>query len=52
MRAVEDRAAPASGFDAGVWREVALPAARGMLAHARGDHAAAVRWLSVANPRI
>ena len=52
MQAVEDRAAGATGFDAVVWREVALPAARGMLAHARGDFAAAARWLSVANPRL
>ena len=52
MSAIEARAAEATAFDAVVWREVALPAARGMLAHARGDHAGAVRWLSVANPRL
>jgi tetratricopeptide (TPR) repeat protein len=52
MAAVEEKAAAASGFDATVWREVALPAARGMMAHARGDHAGAARWLSVANPRL
>jgi tetratricopeptide (TPR) repeat protein len=52
MQVVEDRAAGATGFDATVWREVALPAARGMIAHARGDYAAAAKWLSVANPRL
>lgn len=52
MAAIEERAASATGFDTVVWREVALPAARGMLAHARRDHAAAARWLSVANPRL
>jgi hypothetical protein len=52
MKAIKARAADATGFDARVWREVALPAARGMLAHARGDHASAVRWLSVAAPRL
>ncbi len=52
MQAIEDRAADAAGFDVLVWREVALPAARGLLAHARGDHAAAVRWLAQADPRL
>lgn len=52
MRAIEDRAAEATAFDAIVWRDVALPAARGVLAHARGQYAEAVRWLSVANPRL
>lgn len=52
MQAIEDKAGSATGFDTVVWREVALPAARGMLAHARRDHAGAVRWLSVANPRL
>jgi hypothetical protein len=35
-----------------VWRDVALPAARGLLAHARGDHALAVRQLGSALPRM
>lgn len=52
MRAIEDRAGSAEGFDAMVWREVALPAARGMLAHARRQYGEALRWLSVANPRL
>ncbi|HHY48471.1 MAG TPA: tetratricopeptide repeat protein [Alphaproteobacteria bacterium] len=52
MAAIMEKAASADAFDAVVWRDVALPAAYGMLAHARGDHAAAVRWLSIANPRL
>ena len=35
-----------------VWRDVALPAARGLLAHARGDHASAVRQLGSTLPRM
>ncbi len=52
MQAVEDKAARSTDFDRLVWQEVALPAARGVLAHARGNAAEAVRWLSVANPRL
>jgi tetratricopeptide (TPR) repeat protein len=52
MAAVEDKARTSTAFDRVVWHEVALPAARGMLAHARGDYATAVRWLGLANPRI
>ena len=37
---------------AAVWREVALPAAHGLMAHARGDHANAVRHLGSALPRM
>ena len=42
--------APASARSA--WQRVAVPAARGMLAHARGDYAAAVEWLGLALPRL
>lgn len=52
MQAIEDKAASATAFDRLVWQEVALPAARGVLAHARGNYADAVRWLSVANPQM
>lgn len=52
MRAVEERAATSSAWDRVVWQEVALPAARGVLAHARADFANAAKWLSVANPRM
>lgn len=34
------------------WREVALPAAEGLIAHARGDDAAALRGLRAALPRL
>jgi hypothetical protein len=52
MQAVEDKANSATAFDRLLWHDVALPAARGMLAHARRDYPAAVRWLSLANPRL
>ena len=52
MAAIEDRAARSAAFDRVVWHDVALPAARGMISHARGDFAAAAKWLSVANPRL
>ncbi|MET3924240.1 tetratricopeptide repeat protein [Devosia sp. 2618] len=52
MQAVEDKAQRADGFDRTVWREVALPACRGVLAHARRDYAGAARWLGQANPRM
>jgi hypothetical protein len=52
MQAIEEKAASSDAFDRLVWQDVALPAARGVLAHARGNHAEAVRWLSIANPRM
>src|SRR5688572_12732456 len=52
MAAIEEKAAATAAFDRVVWHDVALPAARGMLAHARGDFAGAARWLSLANPRL
>lgn len=52
MRAVEEKAATSTAFDRVVWQEVALPGARGVLAHARRDYSAAAKWLGVANPRM
>ncbi len=52
MAAVEDKAATSVAFDRLVWREVALPAARGVLAHARRNWADAARYLGIANPRL
>ena len=52
IEAIEDRAATSTAFDRLVWRDVALPAARGVLAHARRNWAEAARNLSVANPRL
>ena len=34
------------------WQRVAVPACRGLLAHARGDHASAVDQLGIALPRM
>jgi len=52
MQEVEDKAARSTAFDRLVWREVALPAARGVLAHARRRWADAAHHLSIANPRM
>lgn len=52
MAAIEDKAATSTAFDRVVWQDVALPAARGMLAHAHRKWADAARYLSVANPRL
>lgn len=52
LAAIEDKAATSVAFDRVVWREVALPAARGVLAHARRSWADAARYLSIANPRL
>jgi hypothetical protein len=52
LRRIEDFAprAPAATRDA--WRRVAVPACRGLLAHARGDPARAVDELGLALPRL
>jgi hypothetical protein len=52
LRAVEDAARDSKRFDHKVWAEVALPACRGVLAHARGRHEEAVRWLAPVASRI
>jgi len=52
MAAIEDRARDDRFFDRGVWQEVALPASRGVLAHARGRHEEAARLLGSVAPRI
>lgn len=52
MAAITDKAERSTAFDRLVWRDVALPAARGMLAHARRNYADAARWLTIANPRL
>jgi len=52
MAAVTERAANATPFEKLAWAGVAKPACRGLLAHARGDHAAAVDALSFAMPRM
>jgi hypothetical protein len=52
LAAVEEKAHSSTAFDRLVWHDVALPAARGVYAHARRDWAAAARNLKVANPRL
>lgn len=49
MRNIEARAA---ADDSGAWRQVALPASRGLLAHAAGNYATAVEQLGHALPRL
>jgi tetratricopeptide (TPR) repeat protein len=52
LTAVRRAALEAPDFVRETWREVALPAAEGLVAHARGDHVAALRGLRVALPRL
>jgi hypothetical protein len=52
MAAVEERARDTRLFDHRVWAEVALPACRGVLAHARGQHELATRLLGPVAGRI
>jgi tetratricopeptide (TPR) repeat protein len=51
LRNIEARAVAADPADAS-WRDVCVPASRGLLAWARGDHALAVRELGQALPRM
>lgn len=52
MEAIKDKAETAAGFEKVAWSQVAVPAACGMLAHARGDHQTAIRELGTALPRM
>lgn len=52
MAAIVHKAGDASGHERVAWSDVALPAARGLLALARGDHPAAVLNLRAALPRM
>ena len=52
LAAIEARAADTSAQDHAAWAEVALPAARGIAAHARGDWPQAIRELGMALPRM
>ncbi|WP_427913726.1 tetratricopeptide repeat protein [Ramlibacter sp. MMS24-I3-19] len=51
LRNIEARAARTDEDDR-AWRDVCLPASRGLLAWSRGDHAAALRELGQALPRL
>ena len=49
---VQAHARDAPPLTRAAWQRVAVPACRGLLAHARGDHAAAVDQLGLALPRL
>jgi len=52
MNAIAGRADDSARYDHAAWRDVALPAAKGILAHTRGDWATAIPNLSRALPRM
>jgi tetratricopeptide (TPR) repeat protein len=52
MQAIKARAANEDAHDHAAWAEVALPAARGIMAHARGDWGSAIRELGHSLPRM
>ncbi|MES3004391.1 MAG: tetratricopeptide repeat protein [Pseudomonadota bacterium] len=52
MRGIEQFASTAPEHARAAWQQVCVPAARGMLAHARGDHALAREQLGIALPRL
>lgn len=52
LAAMRRAAVDAPDFVRPTWREVALPAAEGLVAYARGDHAGALRGLRAALPRL
>jgi hypothetical protein len=52
LRAVEAYAPMAHALTRTAWQRVAVPACRGLLAHARGEHARAVDELGIALPRL
>ena len=52
LAAVRRAALEATDHVRETWREVALPAAEGLIAHARGDFPAALRGLRAALPRL
>ena len=52
MQGIEQYAARAPAHSRAAWQRVCVPASRGLLAHARGDHARAVDELGQALPRL
>jgi hypothetical protein len=52
LRNIEQYAARAPDAVRATWQQVCLPASRGLLAHARGEHARAVEELGQALPRL
>lgn len=52
LRHIESHAAQAPEQSRAAWQRVCVPASRGLLAHARGDHARAIDELGQALPRL
>ena len=52
LASLEDRAERAKPFEREAWADCAVPAAHGLAAHARGDHASAARLLGQAMPHL
>lgn len=52
MQAIRDRAADTTQHDHVAWRDVALPAATGIVAHGQGDWSTAIADLARALPRM
>jgi hypothetical protein len=52
MRNIESHAAQVAGHSSEAWQRVCAPAARGLLAHARGDYPRAIDELGQALPRL
>ncbi len=52
LRNIEDFAPRAPASTRAAWQRVCVPAAHGLLAHARGDFAAAIEGLGIALPRL
>ena len=52
LASLEDRAEQAKPGEREVWADCAVPAAHGLAAHARGDHAEAARFLGQALPHL
>jgi tetratricopeptide (TPR) repeat protein len=52
LASLEDRGERAKPFEHEAWADCAVPAAHGLAAHARGDHAEAARLLGQAMPHL
>jgi tetratricopeptide (TPR) repeat protein len=52
LASLEDKAEQAKPFEREAWADCAVPAAHGLAAHARGEHAEAARLLSQAMPHL
>jgi len=52
LASLEDRAERAKPFEREAWSDCAVPAAHGLAAHARGDHASAASLLGQAIPHL